>query len=140
MKEFNPGKSWFNISIFVILVFVTITGVFKGGFQVIKVTSIPLILSTFVVFGKKNKLIFGDSSLTLKKQFMGIFYFKDTVIEYNQVKSLEQWSIMGASRLVFKDAQGSEIYNFKAGEIDQKYFSDILSEIEIRTKLKSQAS
>lgn len=140
MKEFNPSKSWFNISIFVILVFVTVTGVFKGGFQVIKVTSIPLILSAFVVFGKKNKLILDDKSLTLKKQFMGIFYFKDIVIEYNQVKSLEEWSIMGASRLTFKDDEGNEIYNFKAGEIDQKYFGEILKEIEKRTKIEAQVS
>lgn len=140
MKEFNPGKSWFNISIFVILVFVTVTGVFKGGFQVIKVTSIPLILSAFVVFGKKNKLILDEKSLTLKKQFMGIFYFKDIVIEYNLVKSLEEWSIMGASRLIFKDGEGNEIYNFKAGEIDQKYFGEILREIERRTKIEAQVS
>lgn len=132
---FKPQLSYFNLSIFVFLIFVTIYGMAGGGgLQVIKVTILPIILSSFVVFGKKNQIEFTDSSMVIKRQFFGIFNFKDEVIELSAVKSLEVWSMFGARRITLNGSDG-EIITYKAGEVVPERFDEIIELISKKTGL-----
>lgn len=127
-KELLPDKSIFNIVVFAILVFVTLTGVPRGGFQVIKVTLLPIILSCFVVFGKKNKVILEDGKITFIRQFLGIFYFRPVEIQLSDIIRHEVWSIMGAKRLTLYSGT-QEVMTFKAGELGQSQFDEIVEYI-----------
>lgn len=124
-KELLPDKSIFNIVVFAILVFVTLTGVPRGGFQVIKVTLLPIILSCFVVFGKKNKVVLEDGKITFIRQFLGIFYFKPAEIQLSEITKYEVWSMLGAKRVSLYNGE-TEIMTFKAGELGQIQFDEIV--------------
>jgi hypothetical protein len=128
-KVFFPTISYLNIAIFAFLTLVTVLGIGRGGLQVIKVTFIPLIVSGFIVFGKKNSITFTADRLILKKQFLGMFFLKDLEISYSQIKKIEVWSMAGAKRVtISSDAQ--ELYILKSGDIGSSTFEAIVDELK----------